>query len=143
MLETGFAVYILMRQLADRIPSFEARMAPREGDPTITVLRGALVRNTRATYPEALQFFSIRCRRIEIVRSGSLELFYFAEPPMCQHLTARTRDNIKWRVNRESSHKKTQVSVLYRDVGLMRGINGDTSRCGGPARTFSRATRSF
>ena len=108
MLETGFEVYILMRQLSDRIPSFEARMQPHEGDPVFTVQRVAFVRNTRATYSEALSFFAKHCRRIEIVRRGNLERFYFAEPPMCQHLTARTRDYVKWNVNRESSHKRTR-----------------------------------
>jgi len=109
MLETGFEVYILMRQLSDRIHSFAARMAPTDSDPVVHVTRGiAFVGSTRATYAEAFAFFTKHCRRIEIVRDGNLERFYFAEPPMCQHLTVRTRNNVKWGVSRESSMKKTR-----------------------------------
>lgn len=114
MLETGFAVYILLQHLRDKVPEFRERMQEQERAigaskaMTRTVRTSAFREQRVVTYSQAMSFFAEHCKRVEIVRHDYLERFYFSTPPMCYHLTASTRDKVKWGVERGGGGKKLQ-----------------------------------
>lgn len=37
-----------------------------------------------------------------------MEKFYFIQPPATTHLTEHTKENLKWRINRDNPSKKIQ-----------------------------------
>jgi len=83
------------------VPSAAERQTAAESARLFASKQGALVkmrqrfggdgRHRQVHYSEAFHFFAQHCGRVEIVRNGELERFYFPVPPMYFHLPKETR----------------------------------------------------
>lgn len=100
VLDTGFAVFQLFKHLLDHestAATYSSLMLPTSAD-----------FGEQHSYGAAFRFFDRFTARVEIVRAGHLEKFYFTIPPMCTHLTVFTMEKFKWDVVRESPNTKIQ-----------------------------------
>ena len=102
VIEMGFAIFILFKDLIDFNPELRERIEPDE-------MEAMTDAGTSITYAMAWSFFADKTKSVEIARDGFLERFYFPIPPVCTYLSRQTQDTMKWSIDRSSPANKVQA----------------------------------
>merc|ERR1711871_759163 len=94
-LESGHAVFTLMRSLAEHNDSLNASFIPHQ----LPVLE-------REEFASTYQFFFERMGQIEVLHHDRLVRVHFPVPPICKHLTKAKKREFNRGLNRDSAGTK-------------------------------------